>query len=110
MSIALRWRLLHRSWLGTTDIDRRRIKGALDVRRIEFLDHLDAGAAVLGDLVDVGTLYQPHTDVGVAQAVSRARLLVAITLPNPAVAPSVDMNLAVQNLLRFHGPPPKRRR
>lgn len=64
-------RRMRRLWLsgrrfGPTDIDGRRIKGTLDMRGVELLDHFDAGAAVFGDLVDVGTLHQPHTDVGMA--------------------------------------------
>src|ERR1700730_8671736 len=39
-------------------VDGGRIEGGLDVRRIEFLDHLDTGAAVLGDLVDVRAFHQ----------------------------------------------------
>ena len=66
-------------WLrfGLHHIDRGGIKVGLDVRRVIFLDHLDAGAAVLGDLVDVGALHQAQADVGMAQAVGR---------PGPAVA------------------------
>src|SRR5262249_41863257 len=45
-----------------------------------LLDHLDAGAAVLGYLVDVGAFEEAETDVGVAKAVSRARLAFAVGL------------------------------
>lgn len=37
--------------------------------RVVLFDHLDAGAAVLRDLVDVCTIHQAHADVSVAQAV-----------------------------------------
>src|SRR5262245_44179415 len=33
-------------WFGLPDIDRRRVECVLDMRGIELLDHLDAGAAV----------------------------------------------------------------
>jgi hypothetical protein len=56
---------------GFTNVDRRRIKRALDVCRVEFLDHLDAGAAVLGNLINVGALHQAQADIGVAQAIGR---------------------------------------
>ena len=49
-----------------------------EVRRVEFLDHLDAGAAVLRDLINVRAFHEAHTDVSVAQAVGGARVPVAI--------------------------------
>ena len=52
----------------------------LDVRGIMLLDHLDAGAAIARNRIDVGSLHQPQTDVGVSQAVGGARLAVAINL------------------------------
>jgi hypothetical protein len=55
------------------DVDRRCIKVRLDVRHLIFLDHLDAGTAVFGDLVDVGPFHKAQTDVSVPQAVSRSR-------------------------------------
>ena len=57
--------------LGTHDVDRGGVKPGLDVSRVVFLDHLGASAAVLGDLVDVGTLHQAQAGVGVPQAVGR---------------------------------------
>ena len=50
------------------------------MRGVEFLDHLDAGAAVLSNLIDVRSLHEPYADVGVAQAVGRATIAVAIKL------------------------------
>jgi hypothetical protein len=41
------------------------------VGRIIFLNHLDAGAAVFGDLVDVGGFHQTETDVGVPETEGR---------------------------------------
>ena len=49
-----------------------------DVRGVVFLDHLDAGPAVFGDLIDVGPFHQAHTDVGVPQAVGRAAVAVTV--------------------------------
>jgi hypothetical protein len=43
------------------------------VRRIVFLDHLDAGAAVFSDLVDVGALHQPQAYICMPQTVRRTR-------------------------------------
>jgi hypothetical protein len=45
-----------------------------------FLDHLDAGAAVLRDLVNVRAFHEAQADIGVAQAVSRAGLPLAVLL------------------------------
>ena len=57
------------------DIDRGRIERRLDVSGVEFLDHLDTRAAILRDLMDVGTLYQAEADVGVASCSSCADCL-----------------------------------
>ncbi len=46
--------------------------------RVEFFDHLDAGAAVLGDLVNVRALHEPETDIGVPKAVGRAPVFIAV--------------------------------
>src|SRR5215471_9906658 len=43
------------------------------MRGVIFLDHLDAGAAVLGDLVDIRTLHQSQADVRMTQTVRCAR-------------------------------------
>ncbi len=40
---------------------------------VVLLDHLDAGAAVFGDLVDVGTFHQAQTYICVPEAVGRSR-------------------------------------
>ncbi len=61
-------------------VDGGSIKHRLDVSGIEFLDHLDAGAAVLGDLIDVCTLHKAEADVGVTEAVARSHIAVAIEL------------------------------
>jgi hypothetical protein len=39
-----------------------------DVRGVEFFDHLDAGAAVLGNLIYVRAFHQAEADVRVPQA------------------------------------------
>jgi len=50
-------------FLGPHDINCSGVERSLDVRRIVFLDHLDARAAIFGDLVDVGALHQAEADV-----------------------------------------------
>ncbi len=42
------------------DVDCRCIDHILDVRCVELLDHFDAGTAVLGDLIDVGSFHEPQ--------------------------------------------------
>jgi hypothetical protein len=61
-----------------------------EVCRVEFLDHLDARAAVLCDLIDVCALHQAHADISVAQAVGGARLLVAVKFEFCPVENSVE--------------------
>jgi hypothetical protein len=48
------------------------------MRRVVLLDHLDAGAAVLGNLIDVRAFHQAHADVGVSQALGGARFALSI--------------------------------
>ena len=60
------------------------------MRRVEFLNHFDAGAAILGDLVDVGSLHQPHTDIGVTQAICCPRFIVSVTLELCALQNAVE--------------------
>ena len=36
---------------------------------VEFLDHFNAGAAVFGDLIDVGSFHEPETYISVAQGI-----------------------------------------
>ena len=43
-----------------------------------FPDHLDAGAAVLGDSVDVGTLHHTQADVCMPQTVRGPRLALSV--------------------------------
>ena len=56
-------------FLRPHDVDCGGVERRLDMRRVVFLDHLDAGAAVLGDLVDVGALHQPQANVCMPQTV-----------------------------------------
>lgn len=63
-----------------SDVDRRRVDRSLDVGSVIFFDHFDTRAAVLGNLVNVGSLHQTKADVGVAKAVRRPALAVAIDL------------------------------
>lgn len=50
------------------------------MRGIEVLDHLDAGPAILGDLVDVGTFHKSEADVGMPQAIKGPALAFPIDL------------------------------
>src|ERR1700730_152780 len=59
-------------------IDLRGVKPVLKVSRIELLDHFDAGAAIIGDLIDIGPLHQAKTNIGVPQTVGRAGLAVPV--------------------------------
>ncbi len=79
------WRLARPSlgflrllWLSPYDLIAAASRLVLDVRGVVFLDHLNAGAAVLGDLVDVRTFHQAQADIGVAEAVSGARLALTV--------------------------------
>jgi len=38
------------------------VKRGFDVHRVIFLDRPDTRTAVLSDLIDVGSLHQPHAD------------------------------------------------
>ncbi len=51
--------------LGTADIDGCGIKRVLNVGSVKLLDHLDAGAAILRYLVNVGALHEAHANVRV---------------------------------------------
>ena len=61
-------------------VDRGGVERVLEVRSVELLDHLDARAAVLRDLVDVGAFEEAEADVGVPEAVCGALVAVAIDL------------------------------
>ena len=69
-------------WSGSSlaHINGGGVQRILDMRGVVILDHLDAGAAVFGDLVDVRPLHQAEADVGVAEAVSRPRLPLPVGL------------------------------
>ena len=59
-------------------VDGRGVEHVLDVRGVEFLDHLHAGAAVLGDLINVRPLHQSQADIGMPQAVGGPALALAV--------------------------------
>ena len=60
-----------------------------------LLDHLDAGPAVLGNLIDVSVFEKAEAYVAVAQAISRARFAVAVKLQFGLIED------AVEHLLEF---------
>src|SRR4029079_19524013 len=66
--------------LGASHIDDRGIHHVLDVGGVELLDHLNAGTAILGDLINVGALHQAQADIGVPQTVEGPALAFAINL------------------------------
>ena len=45
-----------------------------------FLDHLDTGAAILGNLIDVGSFEQTKADVSMPQTVAGADMTIAVEL------------------------------
>ena len=45
-----------------------------------FLDHLDASAAILGNLIDVSSFEQTKTDVSMPQTVAGADMAIAVEL------------------------------
>jgi len=47
---------------------------------VKFLDHLDAGAAVFRDLINVSAFHKAHTDLRMPKAISRAPVPVAVKL------------------------------
>src|ERR1700680_2667206 len=78
--LRLRRRLVRLFCFGAPYVDRGGVEAVLEVRGVVFLDHLDAGAAVFRDLVNVGAFQQAQADVGVPQAVGRAGLSLAVLL------------------------------
>ena len=58
------------------------------MRGIVLLDHFHTGAAVLGDLVDIGPFHEPQAYISVPQAIGSARPAVAVKLqPGPLQYP-----------------------
>ena len=76
------------------------------MRGIVFLNHLDAGAAILGNLVDVGTFHQTQADVGVPEAISRAALSLAVELKGFFLKNVVEQHMLVvgENAIGRLGP------
>src|ERR1700689_3063357 len=62
------------------NVDSGSVEHRLDVGCVKFLDHLHAGPAVLGNLIDVGTLHEPEANKGVPQAVAGSYIAVAVEL------------------------------
>ena len=57
---------------------------------VEFLDHLDAGAAVFGDLVNVGAFHEAHADISMAKAVGGAPVPVPVEFELGAAENAVE--------------------
>jgi hypothetical protein len=64
---------------GPHDIDCRGVEPGFQMGGIVFLNHLDARPAVFSNLIDIGTLQQPETNVCVPQAVGGSRSTVAVS-------------------------------
>src|SRR5258708_36409105 len=64
----------------TPYVDRGGVEAVLEVGGVVFLDHLDAGAAVLRDLINVRAFHETKADVGVPQAIGRAGLSFTVFL------------------------------
>src|ERR1017187_770265 len=69
-----RGRLVLLFWFRPPNIDCGGVENVLQVGSVIFLDHLNVGAAVLRDLIDVRAFHETQADVGVPQAVGRAGL------------------------------------
>lgn len=55
--------------LGLANVDRSRVEGVLEMNGVELFDHLDAGPAVLGYLVDIRAFHQAETNVSMPQTI-----------------------------------------
>src|ERR1051325_2461380 len=84
-------------------VDGGGIQRVLEVHGVVLLDHLDAGAAVLGDLVDVAALQQPEAHVRVAEAVGGPPVVVAVELQALLLEDGVEQATVVsgENLVRW---------
>src|ERR1035441_6830720 len=71
-------------------VDRGGVEAVLEVGSVVFLDHLNAGAAVLRDLINVRAFHETQADVGVPQAVGRAGLSFTVFLETFFVQDGVE--------------------
>jgi len=62
------------------------------VRGVIFLDHLRAGAAVFGDLIDVRAFHQPEAHVCVPQAIRRPAIPFPVELQPDFVENNVEQS------------------
>jgi hypothetical protein len=53
----------HHIFIRADHIDGSGVERVLDMHPVIFLDHSDARTTVLSDLIDVGSLHQPHADI-----------------------------------------------
>jgi hypothetical protein len=80
---------------GAHDVDRSGVERVLEMRGVEFFDHLDAGATILGDLIDVCPLHEPHADVSMTQGIGNAILAVSAHLEVCALKDAIEGLLMV---------------
>ncbi len=73
-----RFLVLFRLFLCFPYVNSRGIQRVFEVRGIEFLDHLNAGPAVFGYLVNVRAFHQPEADIGMAEAVGRSDISIPV--------------------------------
>ena len=74
------WAFLNFRLLRAPHVNSGSVHHVLDVGCVKFLDHLDAGAAVLRDLIHVGAFREPHADIGMPQTVERPPLALVVEL------------------------------
>src|SRR5665213_2515383 len=85
-----RGRLILLFGFWTPYVDRGGVETVLEVGCVVFLDHLNAGAAVLRDLINVRAFHETQADVGVPQAVGRAGLSFTVFLESFFVQDGVE--------------------
>jgi len=88
----------------STNIYGGSIDRVLQVRGVEFLDHLDGGAAVLGDLVDVGAFHQPQADIGMPQRMGRPPLTFPVELHLEFIEHGIEVMLPQIRKQQVGGP------
>ena len=62
----------------SANIDCRSVDVVLQMPPVIFLDHLDTGAAVLGNLINIRAFEQSKTDIGMPQTVTGTDMSIAV--------------------------------
>jgi len=66
--------------LRTTGVNGSSIEKVLNVRCIVLLDHLDRGAAVFGDVINIGPLREAKTNIAMPKAIHGPRMAIPVEL------------------------------